>query len=229
MRDSNITKVKKYATEVCKYIESLPPYVGGTVDERRKQRYPFERGIENYLNKLPDLGGILDRLSTGTKVLDIGTGTGIALSQIGQRWGCDIYGTGLQRIKNITFPYIATAASHLPFSDNTFDVVVSVQGIAWEPDQIRALQEVERILRPDGMGLIYTFSFSHCMELWYGENFWTECGVSLKAYQRYEFSPKKYHNYPNYKISRVPIADIYKDYTHAYYIQVKKSLGGLNY
>jgi len=101
--------------------------------------------------------------------------------------------------------------------------VVSVQGIAWEPDQIRALQEVERVLRPGGVALIYTFTFSHCMELWYGEKFWAECGVSISTYRRHEFSPRKYRTKTNFKITQVAIDDIYKDYDHAYYIKISKS------
>jgi ubiquinone/menaquinone biosynthesis C-methylase UbiE len=58
----------------------------------------------------------------------------------------------VERGKHAPFPIELkrTSAEALPFNDRTFDCAVSTWTLCTIPDPIRALQEVRRVLKPDG-------------------------------------------------------------------------------
>ena len=49
-------------------------------------------------------------------------------------------------------------AQNLPFSDNSFDLVLCQLGAMFFPDKIRANQQARRVLRPNGRYLLVTFN-----------------------------------------------------------------------
>src|SRR5206468_11661811 len=87
--------------------------------------------------------------------LDVGCGTGrnLPLYREGVRVvGLDPAWASLQRARR-RVPHIALvqgSAEALPFSDATFDTVVSGLTFCSVPDARRGLAEVRRVLRPDG-------------------------------------------------------------------------------
>ena len=102
----------------------------------------------------------LTERKTGLKVLDIGTGTGflaLMLAELGNdAWGIDVSDKmmelGRQHAKerqvNVTFQH--SEGEHLPFADDTFDVVVNCR-VLWtlvEPEV--SLKEWKRVLKPGG-------------------------------------------------------------------------------
>ena len=94
------------------------------------------------------------------EVLEIGLGTGLNLSH---------YSDGVSRVRAVdpapllpdrvaqrsraaAFPVQITqvSAETLPFADRTFDCVVSTWTLCTIHDPVKALQEVRRVLKPDG-------------------------------------------------------------------------------
>lgn len=93
----------------------------------------------------------------GDRVLDVACGTGVlsraAAEAVGPRGsvtGLDL-DPGMLAIAARIAPGIAWqrgAAEDLPFSDATFDAVVSQFGLMFFPDRTRALREMWRVLKP---------------------------------------------------------------------------------
>ncbi len=96
------------------------------------------------------------RVGPGDDVLDVACGTGnatIPAARAGARvTGLDItpelldIGAGLAP----EVAWVEGDAQELPFADDSFDVVMSVFGCMFAPDQARAARELQRVLRPGG-------------------------------------------------------------------------------
>jgi SAM-dependent methyltransferase len=214
--------VKQQSLLKCRHIETLPQFKGGVLEEVRQQRYPVERGLPDYEEKLPDLESVLKGLEPTSRILDIGAGFGFALSEIRDGYGFAVVGTGIADIKPVC-PFIEAVGSHLPVADNTIELVLSVHGISWEPDQKKALEEVVRVLKPGGVGLIFLITFSNSIFIWHGEAFWEEIGVELAEYRRYEFRVEDYLDREGFAIEIVDRAkDVPDDYRYAYYLVIRK-------
>jgi ubiquinone/menaquinone biosynthesis C-methylase UbiE len=104
--------------------------------------------------------------STCRTVLDVGCGTG----QLGHRLraelprtrvvGCD-FSRGMLRqaaARDRTVGWVQGDATRLPFHGGSFDAVVSTQAFHWFPDQVGALREFARVLRPGGWLLVTVVS-----------------------------------------------------------------------
>ena len=99
------------------------------------------------------------RVGTGDRVLDVACGTGVlarAAAEIagpsGAVAGLDI-NPGMLAVARRVAPGIAWHrgdAGSLPFTDRSFDAVVSQFGLMFFPDRPAALREMWRVLRPGG-------------------------------------------------------------------------------
>ena len=106
------------------------------------------------------------RLRTGERVLDIGTGPGFVAHEMadlvgdaGEILGVDTSESmlGLARQRCAEKPHVhfkAGDATQLPVSDESFDVVVSVQVYEYVREVDVALAEMHRVLRPGGRAAI---------------------------------------------------------------------------
>ena len=102
------------------------------------------------------------------RVLDLCTGTGTLLSYLQEKVGPDGYVVGVdfsrgmlerarQKTKGVDHVILVEAdASHLPFRNNTFDVVTCSHAFYELKGEVRdrALQEIVRVLRPHGVFLM---------------------------------------------------------------------------
>jgi arsenite methyltransferase len=106
----------------------------------------------------------MGRLTPGERVLDIGSGAGTDSLVAAQMVGSDGHVTGIDMtaamlakargaaaemgVANVTF--IEAEAEQLPFTDESFDVVVSNGVIDLIPDKDAVFAEISRVLAPGG-------------------------------------------------------------------------------
>jgi SAM-dependent methyltransferase len=96
----------------------------------------------------------------GQKVLDVGCGSGnvalVAARRYAQVAGIDLAENLIDRARQRAraegseIDFRTGDAQDLPWPDDSFDVVFSVFGVMFAPDQARAAQEILRVCRPGG-------------------------------------------------------------------------------
>jgi len=96
----------------------------------------------------------------GQKVLDLACGSGTAALVAVRRY-CDVTGIDyvpelIERARKrseaggLQANFLVADAQDLPFPDNNFDVVLSVYGVQFAPDQEKAAAEMIRVCKPGG-------------------------------------------------------------------------------
>ena len=113
--------------------------------------------------------GLLNKYSpkkNKLKILDAGCGTGFfmkKLEKIGKVWGVDINPEAIKftkkrGIKNVSL----SSVEKLPFNDNFFDAVVSIDVLYHQEvgSDIRALKEFYRVLKPGGFLIVKVPAFN---------------------------------------------------------------------
>ncbi len=105
-------------------------------------------------------------LREGDRVIDVGSGPGFLAADIGMAVGAEgrVYGidvsesmVAMSQARCTAQPWIECRvgdATHLPFADADFDVVISTQVYEYVSDVPTALAELYRVLRPGGRALI---------------------------------------------------------------------------
>lgn len=96
----------------------------------------------------------------GQKVLDVACGSGTAALVTARRY-CEV--TGIDYVpelidrarkrseaSGLKAKFLVADAQDLPFPDNTFDVVLSVYGVQFAPEQEKAAAEMIRVCKPGG-------------------------------------------------------------------------------
>lgn len=120
------------------------------------------RIIASFLERI--LGEVTD---SPARILDVGCGTGanlLLLSKYGDAEGVDISDDalafcrerGLQKVKK-------GAAEELPYADESFDLVSALDVVEHLDDDLAALKEMKRVLRPGGRVFLFVPTF---MFLW---------------------------------------------------------------
>ena len=97
------------------------------------------------------------------KVLDVGCGTGIH-SKVVSDLGNDVIGVDLSdemlkvaiKKANTNLSFLKMDSTNLLFSDNTFDLVISLAMIEFVRDPLKVLKEAFRVLKPGGFLVIGT-------------------------------------------------------------------------
>lgn len=98
-------------------------------------------------------------LASGT-VLEIGIGSGLNLPFYGptvrKLYALDpsreLWKMARRRVRKAPFPveFLASSAERIPLADMTVDTVVTTWTLCTIPDPIRALTEMQRVLKPEG-------------------------------------------------------------------------------
>ena len=110
---------------------------------------------------------------TSTKdlnILDTGCGTGrnlLDLSKLGNAVGLDLSDDALEYCKKRNLEAKKGNVEEMPFQENTFDLVTSIDVIyhRWINSDDKALREINRVLKPEGKAVIqvaaYQFMYSN--------------------------------------------------------------------
>jgi ubiquinone/menaquinone biosynthesis C-methylase UbiE len=126
-------------------------------------------------------------LRSGERVLDLGCGTGWATrllarivgegpDDLGQVIGLDVSDEMIRRARaqskdfeNVM--YVVGAADRIPWEENYFDKILSIESFYYYPDQERALAELFRVMSPNGklFILINLYKDNHYSLRWVNE------------------------------------------------------------
>jgi SAM-dependent methyltransferase len=99
-------------------------------------------------------------LHAGERVLDVAAGNGNATLAAARRW-CDVVSTdyvptllergrGRASAEGLQVQFEQADAENLPYTDHSFDVVLSTFGVMFTPDQDKAAAEMARACKPGG-------------------------------------------------------------------------------
>lgn len=88
----------------------------------------------------------------GKKVLEVGSGRGYLQDVVKDYAGLDLSPSVAHFYHK---PFVVGSATNLPFADSSYDVVWSVWVMEHIPQPERALGEMRRVLKPQGMLLLY--------------------------------------------------------------------------
>ena len=134
------------------------------VDSGPVGRTAWRAGMGSDLALLHQAAAEIGTLPAGSRVLDVPTGSGVALRGVRPGQGlevvaADISTTMLDRaratasrlgVADQVTPTVADVGD-LPFDDGSFDLVVSFTGLHCFPDPRRAIGEMVRVLAPGGV------------------------------------------------------------------------------
>ena len=107
----------------------------------------------------------------GERILDIACGGGNLSLKIAEK-GCEVYGidrsekviNGAKRLaerEKIACEFEIGSAEDLPYADRYFDKVICSSSLEHFKDDIRALKEMHRVLKPNGKVVLTTDSFNY--------------------------------------------------------------------
>lgn len=118
------------------------------------------------------------QLVADTRILEVGAGPGYMWQQLRERLphGCTLHlsdlSAGMLRAASVSIPkgpgmiiYAVADAQDLPFTDESFDLILANYMLYHVPDRPRALAEFSRLLRPDGRLYAATNGANHMREL----------------------------------------------------------------
>jgi SAM-dependent methyltransferase len=108
--------------------------------------------VVSWLETLPNRSAL--------RVLDTGCGTGGLLTELQgmQSWGVELADVAVQHCRRRGLGNVVQGSvMTLPFRADTFDVVISLDVLyhQWVPDDVEALRELHRVLRPGGLALLH--------------------------------------------------------------------------
>ncbi len=120
----------------------------------------FLQAKSDFVHEMVRWGG-LDKLPSGTTVLDVGCGIGGSSRMLAREYGCAVTGVTLspqqvRRAQELTAPEVnahfqVDDALALSFPDASFDVVWSVEAGPHMPDKAQFARELMRVLKPGGI------------------------------------------------------------------------------
>jgi 2-polyprenyl-3-methyl-5-hydroxy-6-metoxy-1,4-benzoquinol methylase len=110
----------------------------------------------------------------GRRLLEIGSGMGHLVGQLEdafETYGMDVNRWAVNQSKEVAQKtHLQTAsAQELPFSDNSFNVVIIKHIVEHLPDPQKAIEEIGRVTEPGGILLLATPNLDSLLKPWKGE------------------------------------------------------------
>jgi len=107
-----------------------------------------------------------NRMHLHGKLLDLGCGEGALLQQVnGDAFGADLNLDRLVLSAEKNLPVTLADGCLLPFVDETFDMVISMEVLEHVPDMAVMMREVQRVLKPGGHWIVSVPSVT--LRSWY--------------------------------------------------------------
>jgi len=125
----------------------------------------YERRYEQIQREKYEI--VTENLPRVSKVLDLGCGTGMLLDELARRSafvvGIDSSPEMLElaRKRRGSAALVLADADHLPFTDRSFDAVVSVTLLQNMPNPAATVREVARVTKPGGIVIMTTLRHKH--------------------------------------------------------------------
>jgi len=129
-------------------------------------------------------------LRQGAKVLDVGCGRGVLLDRLGVSYrtvgfGIDVSAESLRQARREAQSGNQVARSdarRMPFADDSFDLVVSMDVLEHIPESNRAIDEMVRVIRPGGTLVCYAVSKRNRYTFnWFLETIALRLGTDLRT------------------------------------------------
>ncbi len=127
----------------------------------------YERRYEQIQREKYEI--VTENLPRVSKVLDLGCGTGMLLSELARRnefvVGIDSSSEMLELVRKRrgSAALVLADADHLPFADHSFDAVVSVTLLQNMPNPATTVREVARVAKPGGIVIMTTLKRKHSL------------------------------------------------------------------
>ncbi|MBV9927366.1 MAG: class I SAM-dependent methyltransferase [Acidobacteria bacterium] len=131
-------------------VYALEGAVGGA--QRRWRRERRRRLVGRSYDMALELARVLPR---GTRVLDVGCGSGYIAHHLSALLGARVSGIDVRRSVDAPIDYAAFDGAHFPAPDESFDAVLLCYVLHHAQDQPAFLREVRRVLRRGGLVVIY--------------------------------------------------------------------------
>jgi SAM-dependent methyltransferase len=166
-------------------------YLGDREDFEAQARARYR--LEPYIH---DFAGFAH--SGGKRVLEIGVGMGADflewLKAGAHAAGVDLSSASIERSKRrcelagYTPDLRISDAEHLPFPDNTFDIVYSYGVMHHSPDTLQCIREAGRVLRPGGVlrVMVYHHASLTGLMLWLRYGWWRGKSLRQTVYEQLE-------------------------------------------
>lgn len=123
-------------------------------DEIIAKRYESPYALRRYAHEM-QYASIVSQVNSGERVLDTGCGEGVLAVMLAKRGAlvtaCDISEPNVERARayakeaGVEVTFLVADSEHLPFTDDSFDVVVSSHVLEHLPDFDKGLRELVRI------------------------------------------------------------------------------------
>lgn len=116
----------------------------------------YYRSVHDLILRMIDKYCMRKEKEVGLSILDAGCGTGALaekMSAYGDVKAIDMSEDALSICRQRGVPALMADIQSIPFSDNTFDIVTSVDVIYHRnvADDVKALSEIQRVLKPKGV------------------------------------------------------------------------------
>jgi len=105
------------------------------------------------------------------KTLDIATGTGTIAKYLKEKTNCEMFAIDSSpemilkaRENSSGINFQVADVNMLPFPDNSFDAVTCSYGFCWFSDRAKAISELKRVLKPNGVLILLEEKFKPGVE-----------------------------------------------------------------
>ena len=145
----------EFFQEVASPKIEIPSLAQGAISHGIKRRWRREqrrRKVGRAYDMALEIARVIPRRS---EVLDVGCGSGFIAHHLSAMLGTSVTGIDVRHATDASIDYRHYDGVHIPIADNSVDAVLLCYVLHHVQDVSVLLSEVRRVLRPNGLALIY--------------------------------------------------------------------------